>query len=185
MNEKQKKVFQTLVQSAKSAGTAIGQFVKDCKEQEDWMAAQRLAAIRQSEQEQFRASYKLEYDNFTDAVRRCLRRNYSQCGLFEPELRVDLECEIESNNIDGNPNNVIFRHEIEREPIGATIHTLGGVKCVPVEEIERRLQSELPKYAREKGYGFRRLSVTDIGKNKIRIETAGVYRLNPGGMMVW
>lgn len=185
MNEKQKKVFQTLVQSAKSAGTAIGQFVKDCKEQEDWMAAQRLAAIRQSEQEQFRASYKLEFDNFTDAVKRCLRRNYSQCGLFEPKCHEELECEDENYNIDGNPNNVVFRHEVEREPIGATIHTLGGVKCVPVEEIERRLQSELPKYARAKGYGFRGLSVTDIGKNKIRIETAGVYRLNTGGMMVW
>lgn len=185
MDEKLKKIAGALAKGAGSAVTAVGQFARECQEQADWMAAQRAEVIRKYQMEQFRSNLSKDYDRFADALGRCLRRNYAQCGLFAPECHEDLECEEEQDNIDGDNSNIIFRHEVEREPLEANVHTIsqGRVKCVPAEKIEERLKAELPKYTRQKGYGYRDLSVTDIGKNKIRIEVEGVYRRSPGGWM--
>ncbi len=86
-------------------------------------------------------------------------------------------CNKPGDGIDGNDSNVIFRHEVERYPIGANIHTIsqGKVLRVPTAVIEKRLQEQLPKYASARGYGFRSLSVTDIPGGKIRIEAQGVF----------
>lgn len=134
----------------------------------------------------FQLNYQGNYDEFADAVFKCVQSNYQKLGLCRPNEVEDVCCDTDWQkgvvvpHIDGNYQNVIFRYEADRRI--SDMYLGGGKKLdcpkVSTENIAQGLYRELFKYTKRRGYGFADIDVIDIPGNRIRVTIYGVYRIH-------
>lgn len=178
MNERLTKVASMLAQGVSSAVTAVGQFAKECQEQENYIAAQRVAAMRQAQIATQKIALKPEHEIFGSTLARCLDNEHIDCGLKRPRRIEDILCDDDNNNIRINgaaaPD---FTYEVKRDAlsIGTFSDVVSGrSRAVPAAEIEEILKRSLLKYSTRRGYTFSGVTVDDIPHGKVRITVHNV-----------
>ena len=153
-------------------------------------------SLRKSHYVELHERFRENYDDFSSGLKNCIDSNHQQYGLRCPRRIEDLFCDKAIDMIDGvifpdgGYQDLVFRYEAEREAVDINIHTIsaGTARYVSEKEIERRLQTDLPKYIGE--YCFTGLTVSGIGE-KVTITIYGVDRppdqIQPPnwGIMIW
>lgn len=134
--------------------------------------------IRRTKLQKF---FEPHYNDFANCLKNCLESNYSRLGVACPKHFEDLFCG-ELERIDGDLfpddtyNNISFSFELKREPTNVNIAAIssGSFDYVPIEEIERQLKIELPKY--KGNFYFNGLSVFPMPDRKAKVVVYGVDR---------
>lgn len=172
MNEQLSKIASTLAKGAGNAVTAVGQFAKECQRQADWMAAQRVAAMREAQVAMQKDSLQPEHEAFANAVANCLGNEYQNCGLQSLRRIEDIMCDDENNNIRINGTAAPdFSYEANRDFSSSSLRDImsGSSQSVPAADIKKILNRSLRKYSTRRGYTFSSVTVDDIPCGKVRI----------------
>lgn len=182
MNQICKQIADTLAKGMQSAVEKVVQFAKECQEQENNLAAQRVAAMREAQATMQKMGLQPEYERLASAVVCCLASEHEICGLKRPRNFEDIMCDNENNNIRINGTAAPdFSYEAKRDysNCGTLSDILNGRnQSVSVTDIEKLLNRSLRKYSARRGYTFSRVTVDDIPQGKVRI-TAHDVGLTP------
>lgn len=186
MDEKYRPIFDTLAKGAGAAISKVGQFAKECKEQEDFQAKQRVEAMRREQIAMQKAELKPHHEAFGNGVGRCLVSESDTLGIKRPKGIDDILCDNEDDNININgnePPDFSYEAKKARSNCGNLNDIMSGrSQSVPVEDIEKELNRTLKKYTARRGYTFSGVTVDDIPGGKIRI-TAHDVRLTQEEML--
>lgn len=155
----------------------VGHLATAAKKTTDYASAQiKLAAdrkkleqmqmqeqVRQMEMIQIWNYYRDHYNNVGNAMGRCISKNYAKLGLNKPQCLADIYPKDTEKNVSIENGQVIFRYEADRRTSDLFDGGLKRVEYprVPVEDIEKELARQLPRYMKNKGYGYASLKVDD------------------------
>lgn len=133
---------------------------------------------RQMQIQQLWNDYKNHYDTVGNAVRRCVSDNHAKLGLNQPRNLENIYCKDTEKNVNIENRQVVFRYEADRRT--SDLYNGGLQKVtypnVPVEDIEKELARQLPRYMMKAGYGYASLKVDDSEKDdSVIIILRGVY----------
>lgn len=134
------------------------------------------AHMQEMNRQYMRYQLKPDYIKHGNIVCRCLESNYGPCGLCRPHNIEDVCFSDIAHAIDWDSDGaLIYRYEATRRISDMYI---GGMKKleyprVPVEEIEARLQQELPKYMVLRNCSYQNLTVEDYSEDKVVIKLKG------------